>query len=78
MSRCIGALEPHISAFRLLCLLLAAAAAAAAVSCRLYHAVPQALDLFTLWQPRYNSTRTVNSKLVSITSMRVLALRMRV
>ena len=41
--------------FGLLCLLLAAAAA---VSCRLYHTVPQALELSTLWQPRYNSSRT--------------------
>ena len=38
------------------CLLLAAAA----VSCRLYHTVPQALELSTLWQPRYNSSRTAS------------------
>ena len=40
--------------FYSLCPLLAAAAA---VSCRLYHTVPQALELSTLWQPRYNSSR---------------------
>ena len=45
---CAG--TPH-SAFS--CFLIAAAAA----SCRLYHTVPQALKLSTLWQPRYNSSR---------------------
>ena len=39
--------------------LLAAAAAAAAVSCRLYHTVPQAPKLSTLWQPLYNSSQQV-------------------
>ena len=38
------------------CLLLAAAA----VSCRLYHTVPQALELSTLWHPRHDSSRTAS------------------
>ena len=42
--------------FCLLCLLLAAAA----VACRLYHTVPQTFELSTLWQPRYNSSRTAS------------------
>ena len=47
----------HLSfLFCLLCMPLAAAA----VSCRLYHTVPQALELSTLWQPRYNSSRTAS------------------
>ena len=35
-------------------------AAAAAVSCRLYHTVPQALKLSTLWHTRYNSSGTAS------------------
>ena len=48
---CAG--TPH-SAFS--CFLIAAAAA----SCRLYHTVPQALKLSTLWQSRYISSRTAS------------------
>ena len=46
---------PHIGVclFFLFCLLLAAAA----ISCCLYHPVPYALELSTLWQPRYNGSR---------------------
>ena len=47
---CAG--TPHFSFFFFALLLVAAA-----VSC-LYHTVPQALKLSTLWQPRYNSSRT--------------------
>ena len=53
----------------LFCLLVAATS----VSC-LYHTVPQALKLSTLWQPRYNSSPT--TKFLWTTSMRVLALHM--
>ena len=52
---CICLLEAHISAFFLFALLVAAAA----VSCRLYHTVPQAPKLSTLWQPLYNSSQQV-------------------
>ena len=50
---------------------LLAAAVAAAVSCRMYHTVPQALKLSTLWQPRNNSSRTA-SVCGPLLSMRVL------
>ena len=44
--------------FHFFCLLFFTAAA---VSCRLYHTVPQVLKLATMWQPRqYNSSRTLN------------------
>ena len=54
--QCVGVLEPDISAF-----CFDPLAVAAAVSCRLHHTVlhanlPQALDLSTSWQPRYNSS----------------------
>ena len=48
-------LETYISAFVFFSLL-----AAAALSCRLYHTVPQALMLSTLWQTRYNGSRTAS------------------
>ena len=40
-----------LSSFLVLSLLSAATTGAAAVSCRLYHTVPKALKLSTLWQP---------------------------
>ena len=40
------------------CFCFALLAGAAAVSCRLYHTVPQARKLSAWWQPRYNSSRT--------------------
>ena len=43
----------------LFCLVSLLVAAAVAVLC-LYHTVTQALELSTLWQPRYNSTRTTS------------------
>ena len=55
----ICVLAPHIRfsfLFCLLCLLLAAAA----IPCRLYHIVSQALELSTLWQPRYKRSRTAS------------------
>ena len=53
--RCVCVLEPHNSAFSFVCF---ARLAAAAVS-YLYHTVPQALKLSTLWQRRrYNSSRS--------------------
>ena len=50
---CSDVLEPHISAF---CFSLLSLLAAATVSC-LYHTVPEALKLSTLWEPRYSSSR---------------------
>ena len=66
---------PHTSAFSFI--LFALLAAAAAVSCRLYHTVPQALQLSTLWRPRYNSSLTESLRRPRA-SMRALALHMRV
>ena len=51
--------NPTFQLFELFSLLAAAAAAAAAVRIMFEsHTVPQALKLSTLWQPRYNSSRT--------------------
>ena len=52
---CVCVLEPHVTAFVFIALL-----AAAAVSCRLYHTIPQTLKLSTLWQQWYNSSRTAS------------------
>ena len=46
--------------FQILFFSSAFAAAAGAVSCRLYHTVPQALKLSTWWRPRHSSSRTVS------------------
>ena len=64
---CIGVLEPHISDFCFFALL----DAAAAVSSRLCHNVLQAPKLSTLWQPRYNSSRTA-SVCAPLLTMRLL------
>ena len=51
---CICMLESHTSAFWYIC------SACCCWCCRLHHAVPQALELSTLWQRWYNSSRTAS------------------
>ena len=70
---CLCAGTPHFSFASFFALL---AAAPAAVLC-LYHTVPQALKRFTLWQARYNSSRTA-SLCGPLRTMRVLTWHMRV
>ena len=69
---CIYVLEPHVPVLFFLCYMLAVAAA---VSCRLYHSPSSSQALYfvaaTVQQQSHN-------KFVWTTSMRVLALHMRV
>ena len=69
--------NPTFQLFELFALLAAAAAAAAVRIMFESHTVPQALKLSTLWQPRYNSSRTA-SLCRPLLNMRVLTYHMRV
>ena len=52
---CICVLEPAIPVHYFIFFFAWFSCAAAAVSCRLYHTVPKALKISTLWQPRHNN-----------------------
>ena len=52
---CICVLEPAIPVHYFILFFAWFSCAAADVSCRLYHTVPKALKISTLWQPRHNN-----------------------